>query len=165
MRNKVGDEVYIIHSADSSLIGKRGVVKAAGGGFVRVSTEDDPDTVHDMFDKDVVPKEEYTGRVMLLTMRDVRSEYEEKFIALTREMGDTFLRKNRDYGSSFSETVQEFGYVPAVARINDKFKRVKNMVAGQQMNVSESMRDNLMDIASYCLLTVIEIDRGNEQGK
>lgn len=79
----------------------------------------------------------------------------EMFIA---EMLDTYKKKNADYGNSFAETIQEFGYIPAVARINDKLKRVKNMVKGNEMNVNESMRDNLMDIAVYSVLTIIELD-------
>ena len=74
------------------------------------------------------------------------------------EMLDTYKKKNADYGNSFAETIQEFGYIPAVARINDKLKRVKNMVKGNEMNVNENMRDNLMDIAVYSVLTIIELD-------
>lgn len=80
------------------------------------------------------------------------------FEMVIAEMLDTYKKKNSDYGNSFAETIQEFGYVPAVARINDKLKRVKNMVKGNEMNVNESMRDNLMDIANYCVLTIIELD-------
>jgi len=80
------------------------------------------------------------------------------FEMVIAEMLDTYKKKNADYGNSFAETIQEFGYVPAVARINDKLKRVKNMVKGNEVNVNESMRDNLMDIAVYSVLTIIELD-------
>jgi len=94
------------------------------------------------------------------------SEYEEimeleknKFTDVLSEMFNTYKKKNADYGNSFSETIQEFGYIPAVARINDKLKRVKNMVKGNEMNIkNESLRDNLMDIANYCVLTIVELD-------
>lgn len=94
-------------------------------------------------------------------------EYEEnmesdnsRFGKILSEMFDTYKKKNADYGNSFSETIQEFGYIPAVARINDKLKRVKNMVKGREMNIikDESLRDNLMDIANYCVLTIMELD-------
>ena len=83
---------------------------------------------------------------------------ETTFEKITAEMLETYKKKNADYGNSFSETIQEFGYIPAVARINDKLKRVKNMVKGNKMNVNESLRDNLIDIANYCILTVMELD-------
>lgn len=85
-----------------------------------------------------------------------------KFGRVLSEMFDTYKKKNADYGNSFSETIQEFGYIPAVARINDKLKRIKNMVKGQQMNVNESLRDNLMDIANYCVLTIVEYDNAKQ---
>ena len=81
------------------------------------------------------------------------------FEMVTAEMLNTYKKKNADYGNSFAETIQEFGFIPAVARINDKLKRVKNIVKGKDMNINdESMRDNLMDIANYCVLTIMELD-------
>ncbi len=83
------------------------------------------------------------------------------FADILKEMQELYLKKNHDYGNSFSETVQEFGITPAIARINDKFKRVKQMAKGEQMLIKESMRDNLIDIANYCILTVVEMDKQN----
>lgn len=84
---------------------------------------------------------------------------ETTFGSVIAEMLETYKKKNADYGNSFSETIQEFGFIPAVARINDKLKRVKNMVKGNEMNIKEeSLRDNLMDIANYCVLTIVELD-------
>ena len=86
---------------------------------------------------------------------------ETTFEMVIAEMLNTYKKKNADYGNSFSETIQEFGFIPAVARINDKLKRVKNMVKGNDMNITdESMRDNLMDIAVYSVLTIMELDNG-----
>ena len=94
-------------------------------------------------------------------------EYEEnmesdnsRFGKILSEMFDTYKKKNADYRNSFSETIQEFGYIPAVARINDKVKRMKNIVKGQKMNIeSESLRDALLDTANYCVLTIVELDK------
>ena len=87
------------------------------------------------------------------------NKHQKTFANITDEMRELYKKKNADYGNSFSETIQEFGYIPAVARINDKLKRVKNMVFGQEMNIKdESLRDNLMDIANYCVLTIMELD-------
>lgn len=84
---------------------------------------------------------------------------ETTFEMVTAEMLNMYQRKNADYGNSFSETIQEFGYIPAVARINDKVKRMKNIVKGQKMNIeSESLRDALLDTANYCVLTIVELD-------
>lgn len=83
----------------------------------------------------------------------------DSFSGILCEMRETYEKKNADYGNSFSETIDEFGFIPAVARINDKVKRMKNIVKGQKMNVNESFRDNLIDIANYCILTIMELDK------
>lgn len=88
-----------------------------------------------------------------------KKDYAPSFADILKEMQELYDKKNHDYGNSFSETIQEFGFTPAIARINDKFKRVKQMVKKEQMLVDESMRDNLIDIANYCVLTIIELDR------
>lgn len=82
----------------------------------------------------------------------------DKFKGILLEMHETYEKKNSDYGNSFGDTIREFGFIPAVARINDKLNRIKKMVKGEKMNVNESMRDNLIDIAVYSILTVMEID-------
>ena len=84
---------------------------------------------------------------------------ETTFGNIIAEMLETYKKKNADYGNSFSETIQEFGFIPAVARINDKVKRMKNIVKGQKMNIeSESLRDALLDTSVYCVLTIMELD-------
>lgn len=86
------------------------------------------------------------------------NEHEDPFCKILDEMKSLYEKKNSDYGNSFAETIQEFGFKPAIARINDKLKRVKNIVNGQKMFIDESMRDNLIDIAVYTVLTLIELD-------
>ena len=83
----------------------------------------------------------------------------DSFSGILCEMRETYEKKNADYGNSFSETIDEFGFIPAIARINDKVKRIKNIVKGQKMNVNESFRDTLLDIANYCVLTIMELDK------
>lgn len=93
-----------------------------------------------------------------VTKEDCNRATTSSFSSILKEMQELYNKKNHDYGNSFSETIQEFGFTPAIARINDKLKRVKQMVKGEPMQVKESMRDNLIDIANYCILTVIELD-------
>lgn len=89
----------------------------------------------------------------------MRNNNVNRFDEILQEMRELYEKKNSDYGNSFNETIQEFGFVPAVARINDKVKRMKNIVKGQEMNVKEeTFRDCLMDCAAYCVLTLMEIE-------
>lgn len=85
------------------------------------------------------------------------------FRGVLDEMCSVFERKDSDYGNSFGASIREFGYVVSVARINDKLSRLKKMVKGGDMRIqSETMRDNLLDIANYCVLTVMELDSGTD---
>ena len=80
------------------------------------------------------------------------------FEDILQEMQELYNKKNHDYGNSFSDTIKEFGLVPAVARINDKMQRLKQLVKGEKMQVNESMKDTLMDMANYCVLTIMGMD-------
>ena len=94
-----------------------------------------------------------------------KKKMEQTFKNILSEMQVLYNAKNADYGNSFSDTSREFGYVPAVARINDKLNRIKRMVKGGEMNINESMRDNLIDIAVYSVLTIMEIDRTRNKAR
>ena len=78
---------------------------------------------------------------------------------LLQEIHDTYVKKNSDYGDSFNSTIKEWGYIPAIARIEDKVRRIANIVKGNKMNYNEeSLRDNLLDIANYCIMTIMSLD-------
>ena len=77
-------------------------------------------------------------------------------------MYDTYRKKNHDYGNSFAATWNEFGsngLVTAVAQISHKYHRLLNLTNGAQPQVDESLRDTLMDMANYCVLTLMELDK------
>jgi tRNA G37 N-methylase TrmD len=93
-------------------------------------------------------------------MEKYKAEMKTTYEDIIDELYDTYKKKNSDYGNSFAETIEEFGFIPAVARISDKVNRMKNIVKGQKMNVKdESFRDALMDTANYCIMTIMEIDK------
>ena len=87
-------------------------------------------------------------------------EKEKAFEEVLAEMLQTFLKKNHDYGNSFSKTFSEFGLVSAVVRMNDKMERLKSLLQAQA-KVDESVRDTLMDLANYSVMTVMELDKRN----
>ncbi len=71
-----------------------------------------------------------------------------------------FVRKNHDYGNSFSETYKTLGIISAATRITDKYNRFINLIKNNSQLVGdESIRDTLIDMANYCLMTVMELDR------
>lgn len=92
----------------------------------------------------------------------------EQFKQIVCTMYDTFRKKNHDYGNSFSTTWQEFGslgLVTAVAQISHKYHRLLNLTKGTQPKVDENIRDTLLDLSNYCILTVMELDKEKAEGR
>ena len=76
-----------------------------------------------------------------------------------QELHDTYLRKNADYGDSFAALYTEFGPTYAIAHIVEKTARIRTLLKHTANVSGESMRDSLMDLANYAILTVMEIDK------
>ena len=80
------------------------------------------------------------------------------------ELNRIFDRKNRDYGNSFSLSYKDYGLIVAAIRIGDKYNRLHNLTSRSRvvMHVEdESIRDTLMDLANYAIMTVMEMDAEN----
>lgn len=75
-----------------------------------------------------------------------------------------YARKNHDYGDSFHQTFVEEGLSMARIRLGDKFSRFKTLSrisptgSTQQQITDESIRDTLLDLANYAIMTVLELD-------
>lgn len=82
---------------------------------------------------------------------------------LCEELHQTYLAKNKDYGNSFAEQVQEYGQVVSLIRIEEKFKRFKQLVLTEEQEVKdEKAFDTLLDMANYCLLSAMEYLRDSD---
>ena len=87
-----------------------------------------------------------------------------KFKDVTEEMNALYERKNHDYGNSFSETFRKLGIISATTRMLDKMNRIVSIVTKDQQKVNdESLRDTLIDIANYAVMTIMEIDKKKER--
>ena len=87
-----------------------------------------------------------------------------KFKDITEEMNALYERKNHDYGNSFSETFRKLGIISAATRMLDKMNRIVSLVTKDQQKVNvESLRDTLIDIANYAVMTIMEIDKKKER--
>ena len=89
----------------------------------------------------------------------------EKHMDLCKELNNTYECKNRDYGNSFSDTYQKLGIVSAVTRITDKYNRLVSLCMkpeAERKVKDESIRDTLMDMANYCMMTVLELEKEKE---
>ena len=83
-----------------------------------------------------------------------------QFKEIATELGDLYEKKNKAYGNSFSDTYKKLGLVSAVTRISDKYNRLCNLATNPDIdNLGESLEDTLKDMASYCIMTVMEMKK------
>lgn len=88
-----------------------------------------------------------------INAESMRKAYDENY--------QTFLKKNTDYGSSFEESLNEFGEVAGIVRISDKYRRLVNLTKNEN-KVLESKSDTLKDMANYCLMLAVWLEGKNE---
>lgn len=75
-------------------------------------------------------------------------------------MVEVFKKKNHDYGNSFEESLNEEGLAASRIRIGDKWRRFKTLSKGEKAQVNdESLRDTLLDMANYAIMTVMWLDK------
>lgn len=83
----------------------------------------------------------------------------EEHLQLCSELNELYARKNHDYGDSFHKTWIEEGEAVARIRLSDKLERFKKLTKADQRVSDESIRDTLLDLANYAIMTVMELDR------
>ena len=75
------------------------------------------------------------------------------------ELNVTYERKNADYGDSFAQSLDKHGLIAAIVRMDDKMNRVINLYkADERLVEDESIRDTLMDLANYAIMSVMWLD-------
>ena len=85
----------------------------------------------------------------------------ERHADLCRALNELYTRKNNDSGDSFHQTFLEEGYAMSRIRLSDKLNRFKTLsrkAAAEQRVQDESLRDTLMDLANYALMTILEME-------
>ncbi|ENK0837108.1 DUF1599 domain-containing protein [Clostridium botulinum] len=80
-----------------------------------------------------------------------------KHKAICEELNKIYKDKNHDYGDSFGETYKKLGIISAVTRLTDKINRLQSLVTKEQQVKDESIKDTLMDLANYAIMTLIEM--------
>lgn len=83
-----------------------------------------------------------------------------RFKELTTKMYETFKRKRNDYGPSSRVTFEMFGPESMAVRMFDKLIRYSNLTSGdtKQLVKDESVKDTLLDLANYALITILELE-------
>lgn len=90
----------------------------------------------------------------------IASNPSDSFLAITKTMAETFIKKNHDYGNSFEQSLDEEGLAAARIRMGDKWNRFKNLSKGVDSQVNdESLIDTLLDLANYSIMTVMWLNK------
>lgn len=85
------------------------------------------------------------------------------FKDITNEMTALYERKNKDYGNSFGKTYEKLGIISAVVRLQDKMNRIIELTTkGEQQVKEESLRDTIIDMANYSVMTLMEMSKSED---
>lgn len=82
----------------------------------------------------------------------------EKHEEICERLRKIYIAKNKDYGDSFGKGFKEYGAIMPAIRIEDKLSRYKQLIKQEAEVKDESIIDTLMDMANYCIMTVIEFE-------
>lgn len=100
-------------------------------------------------------------------MLDETLAIEKRHQEICDDIHSLYIRKNAAYGDSFHKLYEDLGIISAVTQITHKYNRLKNlakeMQAGHLVKTDESIQDTLLDMANYCILTALEIERSNNE--
>ena len=83
-----------------------------------------------------------------LTPNTMKTQYDHQY--------NVFCRKNHDYGNSFEKSLDTFGLVAGIVRMNDKFERLVSLNDPNKdaQIASESLVDTLEDLSNYAAMAV-----------
>lgn len=94
-----------------------------------------------------------------LGSRPKLAESVERFTEITNNMAKTYAAKNHDYGNSFDKSLDKFGIVASIVRMGDKMNRIESLTNKEAKVNDESIKDTLLDLANYAIMTVMWLDK------
>ena len=87
----------------------------------------------------------------------------ERHFAICQELNQLYEAKNADYGDSFHLSYVEEGLAMSRIRLTDKLNRFKTLTKTGNIEVKdETIRDTLLDLANYAIMTIMELERTEE---
>ena len=70
--------------------------------------------------------------------------------------------KNHDYGDSFNTTLNKYGPVASLVRMEDKLNRLSALLKDKAAIPEESVKDTLMDLANYSVMTLLWLETNKD---
>lgn len=92
-----------------------------------------------------------------LTPNTMKDQYDHQW--------NVFCKKNHDYGNSFEKSLDTFGLVAGIVRMNDKFERLVSLndPSKDAQIASESLVDTLEDLSNYAAMAACWLKGKKEQ--
>lgn len=78
------------------------------------------------------------------------------------QLHETYKKKNADYGNSFTKLYEKLGMTAAQTFLEIKWNRFQTLLEKDPEVVTESIDDTLLDLANYCILTLVERKKGGK---
>ena len=91
----------------------------------------------------------------------------DQFKRVASALAAQYARKNEAYGDSFGKSVKRYGVISALTRMSDKWNRLESLLIDKNKNnvSDESVDDTLLDLATYCIMTVLATRSNDEIDK
>ena len=91
----------------------------------------------------------------MLIMTDNEKRFRQKVEKLTK----VYVAKNKDYGDSFSQSLDKYGILASLIRMGDKMNRIDSLYDKPTTEVDESLVDSLEDLANYAIMTAMWLEK------
>lgn len=88
----------------------------------------------------------------LRELKEDLANNKELYRSIVNGLEQTYIAKNKDYGNSFEESLNEYGEIAGLVRIGDKLNRAKTLSKNKAIVVDESKIDTYLDMANYCIM-------------
>ena len=79
--------------------------------------------------------------------------YKENLVKLE----ELFNKKQEAFEDTFSSLFKKYGLIGTTIKISDKFSKLQKLLLINNSN--ETIKKYLLDIANYCMLTLVELDK------
>lgn len=94
-------------------------------------------------------------------VKPVEDNINPSFKDVLDKLNSIYEAKNKDYGSSFDKTFEEFGTTALLIRLSDKYNRLVSLHKNNNQNEvkDESFSDTLLDLANYAILGYLALNK------
>lgn len=96
--------------------------------------------------------------ILVYVMYLLSVHYDRDFSKTLLFLKKTLIKKNRDYGSSFDKSINKFGWIYVAIELDKKKNRLHSLLKNKEKPNYESVEDTLLDIAGYCVLSLIYLE-------